>query len=172
MICVDVSKCTGCKRCETACAFFHTEQVSNHLSRIKVLNLYESGVDSPVVCQQCTECFCINECPNDALSIGSNGEILVDMDACSLCFSCEEACPIGAIQLFKEQVFVCNLCSGDPECIKACTEEALSLDSQSGEISLSEFKNDSVILTPSQKRFEYVRKQGIELRKAWRENRA
>ncbi len=172
MICVDISKCTGCKRCETACAFFHTKQVSNHLSRIKVLNLYENGIDSPVVCQQCNERYCINECPNEALSIGSLVEILVDMDVCSLCANCEDACPIGAIQLFNDEVLVCNLCSGDTECIMACTEEALSFETQEENSSLSEYKLTSVKLTPSQKRFEYVRKQGIELRKTWRENRA
>ncbi len=172
MICVDISKCTGCKRCETACAFIHTERVSNHLSRIKILNLYEIGIDSPVVCQQCNERYCINDCPDEALSIGSQGEVLVNRDVCSLCFSCEDACPIGAIQLFNDEVFVCDLCSGDPECIKACTEEALSLVAREEKISLSEYKNVSVKLTPSQKRFEYVRKQGIELRKTWRKNRA
>ena len=114
MICVDINKCTGCKRCETACAFFHTEQVSNHLSRIKVMNLYQIGIDSPVVCQQCTERYCLNDCPTEALSIGPNKEILVDMEICTLCYSCEDACPIGAIQLFHDYVFVCNLCSGDP----------------------------------------------------------
>jgi Fe-S-cluster-containing hydrogenase component 2 len=170
MIRVNIGKCTGCKRCQVACAFFHTKQVSNHLSRIKVLNLYETGIDGPVVCQQCSERYCINDCPSEALSIGTQGEILVDMNACSVCFSCEDACPIGAIQLFKDVVFVCDLCSGDPECIKACTEKALSLEQREKQVSLSEYKNESVIFNPSQKRFEFVRKQGIELRKMWREN--
>ncbi|MBK5114908.1 MAG: 4Fe-4S binding protein [Candidatus Heimdallarchaeota archaeon] len=136
------------------------------------MNLYEIGIDSPVVCQQCVERYCINDCSNEALSIGSQGEILVNMDVCSLCSNCEEACPIGAIQLFNDEVFVCNLCSGDPECIKACTEGALSLEFRKENVSLSEFENTSVKLTPSQKRYEYIRKQGIELRKTWRENRA
>ncbi|NPE09745.1 MAG: hypothetical protein GNW80_15800, partial [Asgard group archaeon] len=76
-----------------------------------------------------------------------------------------------AIQLFNDEVFVCDLCSGDPECIKACTEKALSLEPREEKTSLSEYKNVSVKLTPSQKRFEYIRKQGIGLRKTWRENR-
>ncbi len=90
------------------------------------------------------------------------------MDVCSLCYSCEDECPIGAIQIFNEKVLVCNLCSGDPECIKACTEKALVLDPREKNHSLVNYKNNSEGLTSSQKRFIFVKKQGMELRKKWR----
>ena len=66
---VDLNVCTGCKKCEVACAFFHTGRVGNRLARIKVLNLYEIGIDGPVVCLQCEEKFCL-QCPVGALSLG------------------------------------------------------------------------------------------------------
>ncbi len=75
MIQIDLSKCTGCRRCETTCAFFHSGKVNRHLSRIRVLNLYESGIDGPVLCQQCQERYCLT-CPDNALSIGASGEIV------------------------------------------------------------------------------------------------
>ena len=72
MIKVDISKCTGCKKCETVCAFVHSGKVSNRLARIKVLNLYEIGVDAPVACVQCEERYCLL-CPEDAISVGPHG---------------------------------------------------------------------------------------------------
>jgi len=55
MIRVDLSRCTGCRRCEAACAFFHTGRINPELARLKVVHLYETGIDGPVVCQQCEE---------------------------------------------------------------------------------------------------------------------
>ena len=59
MIRVDISKCTGCKKCESACAFFHTGRINNHIARIKIMNLYEIGIDGPVMCIQCKERYCM-----------------------------------------------------------------------------------------------------------------
>ena len=67
MIQVDLYKCTGCRRCEAACAFFHTGRINPSLARIKVTLLYESGLDGPVVCQQCQERYCL-KCPEEALT--------------------------------------------------------------------------------------------------------
>ena len=44
MIRVDLSRCTGCRRCEAACAFFHTGRINPELARLKVIHLYETGV--------------------------------------------------------------------------------------------------------------------------------
>ena len=124
MIQIDLSKCTGCKRCETTCAFSHTEKVNSNLARIKVLNLYEIGIDGPIVCQQCQERYCM-ACPVDALSIGSKGQIVLSPTLCTLCGACERNCPIGAIETFDESVYVCDLCGGDPVCAKFCPTKAL-----------------------------------------------
>lgn len=168
MIRVDVSKCTGCRRCETACAFFHTGKVSNRLARIKVVNLYESGIDGPVVCAQCKERYCM-DCPVNALTIGSEGQIVYSPTGCVLCGTCETHCPIGAIEVFNECVYVCDLCGGRPKCVEACTEGAITYDPD-GDVSLEGLEKPEK-MSPDQKRHNYIRTQGEELRRTWREER-
>lgn len=172
MIRVDISKCTGCRRCEVACVFFHTGRVNSSLARIKVLNLYETGIDGPIVCQQCRERYCMC-CPADALTIGSFGQVIVSPTLCTLCGACAKACPIGAIEIFNEIVYVCDLCGGRPKCVEACTEEAIIYEpEESGHLSLAVFKQETKKMNPSQRRQFYLKELGIELRKKWRKQYA
>jgi len=166
MIKIDLSKCTGCRRCETACSFFHTGKINRNLSRIKVIQLYEKGIDGPVTCVQCKERYCL-PCPVNALSIGSFGQIIVSPTVCILCGKCERECPIGAIEIFDGIVFVCDLCGGDPKCVKACTEGAITYIPDNEHLSLSEIKKETEDMTPDEKRDNYIKKLGAALRKKW-----
>ena len=165
MIRVDVSRCTGCRRCETSCAFFHTGRINNHLARIKVLNLYETGTDGPVVCVQCDEHYCLR-CPENAMGFGDQGQIVISPTLCTCCGVCEKACPIGAIEIFKSLVYVCDLCGGRPKCIEACTEGAIVYEPGSKDHpSLAEIKKETSKMNPGQKRRFYVHELGSEARK-------
>ncbi len=167
MIQVDLSKCTGCKKCEVACAFFHTGKISNRLARIKVLNLYELGIDGPVVCVQCQERYCM-VCPEEALTLGPLRQVIVSPTVCTLCETCEKACPIGAIEIFNEIVNVCDLCGGKPKCVGACTEGAIIFAKErKGGPSLVTFEKETKKMSPSQKRQYYLERQGTELRQKW-----
>ena len=167
MIQVDLNQCTGCKKCEVACAFFHTGKISNHLARIKVLNLYEFGVDGPVVCIQCRERYCM-VCPAEALILGPGGQVIISPTMCNLCEACEKACPIGAIEIFGEIVYVCDLCGGKPKCVESCTEGAISFVREDVERpSLATIKKKTKKMSPGQKRQFYLSEQGDELRKKW-----
>jgi len=172
VISVDLSKCTGCKQCECACAFFHTGKINNRIARIKVLNLYEIGIDGPVVCNQCSERYCM-KCPENALSIGEFGQIIVSRTNCNQCGACEENCPIGAFELFDDISFVCDLCGGFPKCVEACTENAISWNKDAAEHpSLADIKKETKKMNPSQKRYYYLKKQSAELRNNWRKKHA
>lgn len=70
----------------------------------------------------------MESCAYGALSRNSNtGAVLVDDQLCNGCEACVVACPLRAVSLDQEKKIVlkCDLCGGDPECIKVCSREAL-----------------------------------------------
>lgn len=168
MIKVNWEKCTGCRRCEVACAFFHTGRVNRQKSRIKVLNLYELGLDGPVVCNQCQERFCMR-CPDNALSLGKDGQVIVSPTVCTLCEICEKLCPIGAIEIYDDIVYVCDLCGGKPKCIDVCSEGAIEYVQvpQIQKPSLAEVFKKTKRKNASQKRHWFLKAQGLTVRKKW-----
>ena len=167
MILLDPAKCSGCRRCEVSCSFFHTRTVGRSASRIKVVKIEEQGLDYPVVCQACEERYC-TECPTGAVRIGDLGQVHVDPDLCTGCGTCETLCPVGAIELHEERPLVCDLCDGDPHCVKACTMGALFFDPGARDsVSLGAFHEGCEGLSPEEKRIRFTLKAFEELRQRW-----
>jgi carbon-monoxide dehydrogenase iron sulfur subunit len=167
MITLDLSKCSGCSRCEVHCSFFHSGKIGRSGARIKVVKIEDIGIDYPVVCQQCRERYC-TKCPEKAIEVGSLGQVIVSPTLCTACGTCEIMCPIGAIELFEEIPYVCDLCGGDPRCVKACTLDAVHYEPEvSGVFSLKEFKKGSRGLGPEEKRLRYALSRAESLRQKW-----
>lgn len=105
-------------------------------------------------------------CPEDALSLGKQGQVIVSPTLCTSCGVCEKACPIGAIEIFNKIVYVCDLCGGKPKCIEACTEEAITFEPDTIEqISLADIKKVTAKMNPSQKRHFYIKMIGLKAKK-------
>ena len=167
MLTIDLEKCSGCSRCEVNCSFFHSGKVGRQGSRIKVVKMEENGIDFPVVCQLCQERYC-TKCPESALNIGSHGQVVVTPTLCNACGICENLCPIGAIEMYEEMPHVCDLCGGDPRCLKACTLEAISFEpDQIEKTSLKSFKKGSGELNPENKRHRFAQSSSKALREKW-----
>ena len=83
------------------------------------------GAEFPHLCAQCHDYPCISSCPEDALSVNKKtGAVIVDKEKCTACGACIRACP-GAIPHMhptEDYVLICDLCGGDPQCVKACQE--------------------------------------------------
>lgn len=170
MIRVDVSRCSGCRMCEVACAFYHTGKVNRNLARIKVVQIFEKGIDGPVVCQQCSERYCL-DCPENALSIGPRGQVIVSPTLCSQCGKCVRECPIGAIEIFDEIARVCDLCGDSPRCVISCSREAIVFDSHLSEsVSLKDRKGETKKFSATEKRTHHILQLGETDRKLWRQN--
>lgn len=121
------SLCTGCNLCETACGHNHPTLNPRVEVRIQVHRESVEVFGFPDFCRQCKHCPPIEVCPVDAVSRAPDGSsVFIDHGTClEGCTLCIEACPLDAIYMGLEKPIVCDLCGGDPACVKFCMTEAL-----------------------------------------------
>ena len=70
----------------------------------------------------------MNVCPVKAISRNEEfAQVTVDYDVCIGCRSCVGVCPFGAMSYnpTDRQVFKCDHCDGDPQCVRFCEEKAV-----------------------------------------------
>ena len=53
--------------------------------------------------------------------------MVINYDRCIGCRMCMAVCPFGAMRYDtnRHKVFKCELCDGDPQCVKLCPQEAI-----------------------------------------------
>ncbi|MBW2470225.1 MAG: 4Fe-4S dicluster domain-containing protein [Deltaproteobacteria bacterium] len=125
---IDHQKCTGCQLCELVCSVSHDGISNPARSRIRVVKWEAEGLYIPMSCQQCQDAPCMNVCPVKAISRKDElAKVVVDYDVCIGCRSCVSACPFGAMTFnpTDRKVFKCDLCDGDPQCVRFCEEKAV-----------------------------------------------
>jgi len=136
---IDLQKCTGCRLCELVCSVQH-DHVSNPMrSRIRVIKWESEGVYVPMACQQCEDAPCVAACPAKALRRNNElGRVEIDYDLCIGCRTCVSVCPFGAMHFNARdrKVFKCDLCDGDPQCVKFCEVHAIEFV-EVGDVSLN-----------------------------------
>ena len=145
---VDSAKCTGCRKCELACSFEKEGVFNPALSRIWVEEIGFPGVPVPLICHQCTNAPCAAACPVEAIKQNAEtGAYIVDVDTCTGCGECVEACPWGAIAMHPESdlAFKCDLCGGEPKCIEACNYDVIILSLEQGAPDMEPDKRRQVI---------------------------
>ncbi|TET65193.1 4Fe-4S dicluster domain-containing protein [Candidatus Bathyarchaeota archaeon] len=120
----DLAKCSGCRKCEIACSLFHENRIWPEASRIRIFMLVP-GLEFPHFCAQCENYPCVESCPTQALSISPKvGAVLVNVEKCTGCGQCIDACPgrIPHMHPTESSILICDLCGGDPQCVKVCQE--------------------------------------------------
>ena len=127
---VNWKKCVGCRICEEVCSWAHFRKVQPSRSRIKIERIHSKYKNIPRVCRQCTKAPCIDACPVGAIYRNSEtNAAVVDEQKCNGCGECLDACPFDAIFMdpIIKTVLICDLCQGEPNCVKYCPENAIEL---------------------------------------------
>ena len=127
---IDPFKCDGCKECETACAARHAGYRRIARKRIEVMG---TGADDgnffvPFTCQQCVDAPCMAVCPKNAITRDLDlARVVVDTSLCVGCTMCVSACPTGSMAFAHDLGFPykCELCDGEPQCVRVCKPKAL-----------------------------------------------
>jgi len=134
----DYEKCTGCRLCELVCSVWHDHVSSPIRARIRVIKWEADGIYVPLSCQQCEDAPCMIGCPVKALTRNMEmGRVEIDYGKCIGCRTCVSVCPFGAMHFVPtdRKVIKCDLCDGDPQCVRFCDVKAVRLV-EAGDVSL------------------------------------
>lgn len=138
IIVFDLLYCSGCMRCMTTCSTYNSGETSLSKSRIHIvrheghaltkIDEQDDLIFDMVSCQQCDEPLCSHLCPTLAIERDKHtGAVKIDRDKCVGCRTCLAGCPFGAISYDSDrnEVIKCELCGGDPQCVRFCPTGAL-----------------------------------------------
>jgi formate dehydrogenase iron-sulfur subunit len=157
---IDVSKCIGCKACQSACMEWNdlrdevgwaagTYDNPNDLSDKSwtVMRFYEEevpGFDLQWLivkdgCLHCEDPGCLKACPAPGAIVQyANGIVDFQSDQCIGCGYCQTGCPFNVPRFSAKdhKAYKCTLCSDrvgvglEPACVKACPTQALTFGSK------------------------------------------
>ena len=124
----DQESCTGCRLCEMVCSLKKEGVVDPSRARLRIIKWEWEGFYFPIACQHCKEPLCATVCPVNAIQKDKSlDRVVVNLELCIGCRACVAACPMGAVGYDSKggKVFRCDLCDGDPTCIKYCNTKAI-----------------------------------------------
>src|SRR3954464_2359467 len=151
---IDVSKCIGCKACQTACLEWNdlqqpigftdgTYNNPTHLTptswTVMKFTEYENGDNLEWLirkdgCMHCDDPGCLKACPAPGAIVQyTNGIVDFISDNCIGCGYCVKGCPFNIPRISKvdHKAYKCTLCSDRvvvgqaPACAKACPTQAI-----------------------------------------------
>lgn len=127
---VDITKCTGCRKCELACPVKVIEVLPASKPVLVTCHSKDKGGDTRKNCEiGCIACgICVKVCPFDAASV-TNSLSKIDVNKCRVCGLCTTKCPTRAITDFipsRPKAFVLDNCIGCHACAKVCPVDAPS----------------------------------------------
>ncbi len=161
--------CSGCRTCEIVCSTFHEGKASSYRSRLQWDKaVMDACITDIHTCRQCAGPECVAVCPTGALSIDpETGARVIDEEVCVGCRLCEGACPVKPSMIRYDErtstCFKCDLCGGDPQCVKFCPTGALQ---SSWDIRSAEEEDDGfweIEVTGDAKTFAHIEKPTLVL---------
>jgi Fe-S-cluster-containing dehydrogenase component len=127
-------KCTYCEMCSGVCSLSKLDQIKPSAACIRIRRDPRQSFGDLVctVCDMSHDRACVDSCPTEALSYDEEaGVVRFDADLCTVCENCIDACSNVGIDRETERIMICDLCGGDPLCVKWCPEGALTWEGAS-----------------------------------------
>lgn len=127
------NQCTECNVCEVACALVHSPDgtINPQLSRLRIDHAPEkpsrvNPLGIGFIADICHHCGnpppCAEVCPTDAFYYDPQTmAAVIEQDKCIQCMECVPGCPFDVVFVAPHgELLKCDLCGGDPVCVKAC----------------------------------------------------
>ena len=157
---IDVSKCIGCKACQTACSEWNdleytvgtnTGVYDNphdlEANAWTVMRFFETEPAPGMLdwtirkdgCMHCEDPGCLKACPSPGAIVKyANGIVDFNSDACIGCGYCITGCPFNVPRISEKdkKAYKCTLCSDrvsvglEPACVKTCPTGAIIFGSK------------------------------------------
>lgn len=127
---VDITKCTGCRKCEVACPKNVIEVLPAKNYVLVTCHSKDKGGTTKKYCTTgCIGCKkCVKVCPFDAPHVESSLST-IDLQKCRMCGLCVPVCPTNSILDFlpvRPKAFILDNCNGCHKCAKICHVDAAS----------------------------------------------
>ncbi len=124
------SLCVSCRICEMSCSLEKAGMFNPVKARIWIQKNKKDQY-APMICRQCKNASCEKACPVEGekplKQDKDTGLVSLSLENCTSCYECVKACAFEAMRIDPHtgQVFKCDLCDGDPECVKWCPTGAI-----------------------------------------------
>lgn len=116
---VNPKKCSGCHLCEMVCSLFHLGLINIEKSAIRIgKDDLNTSLNTPGLCHQCKEMKCLE----GEKAIEDREKRIFIWDRIRA-----ERCPFNALSVLGEKAYHCDLCGGNPQCVRVCTPGAISI---------------------------------------------
>lgn len=129
--------------CMEACSLAHESKCSYRRSRIIIAKDEVKAVFVPLLCEMC-EGHCMHMCPDEAIHYDAElGMPIIDEEKCTGCMKCVKECPFQGINYDKlnQKALKCDLCGGDPICVKVCQPKALTAIEPKRDLIFKKYEN-------------------------------
>jgi Fe-S-cluster-containing dehydrogenase component len=125
--------CAGCGLCGIHCTLNKDGVNAPDIARIQVPDSFRFEVwdNKAKPCLQCVDPQCMRYCPVGAITVdATTGARVINEAFCIGCQECIKHCPFTPPRIrydaVKKKSTKCDLCGGDPACVKICPRGALT----------------------------------------------
>lgn len=139
---IDRTKCSGCGACQVICSLVKKRGGYPSESRIRIRRAGGTDTQHVSVCQHCAEPVCVSACMRGIIDKDPvTGVVSRKQEDCFSCAACKVMCPHGAVVYDSglDAFDTCDLCGGDPACVRVCPTGALRYEDLSA--ASSDFRN-------------------------------